>query len=111
MKNSSVKFRNWLLFLLVSVSMMAVFFTYRQLADEPITETTETTETTEKTETTEEVEPVRPAFEFHGMRCTTLRQNPIFTYDVQRQTVTLEVECAPELMLNYFEAEKPAGSM
>ena len=108
MKNSSVKFRNWLLFLLVSVSMMAVFFTYRQLADEPIIETTEITE---KTETTEEVEPVRPAFEFHGMRCTTLRQNPIFTYDVQRQTVTLEVECAPELMLNYFEAEQSAGSM
>tara|TARA_R110000796_G_C14541012_1_gene432917 strand:+ start:852 stop:1109 length:258 start_codon:yes stop_codon:yes gene_type:complete len=85
--------------------MMAVFFTYRQLADEPIIETTEITETTE------EVEPVRPAFEFHGMRCTTLRQNPIFTYDVQRQTVTLEVECAPELMLNYFEAEQSAGSM
>jgi len=45
------------------------------------------------------------------MRCTTLRQNPIFTYDVQRQTVTLQVECAPELMLNYFEAEESAGEV
>ena len=50
-------------------------------------------------------EPVRPSFDFNGMRCTTLRQDPIFTYDVKRQSVTLQVECAPELMLHYFQAE------
>lgn len=50
--------------------------------------------------------PERPAFDFNGQRCTTLRQEPEFRYRVDRQTVTLTVECAPELMLYYFEAKE-----
>lgn len=84
---------------LVIVSSLAVFFAYERFSPTPVEEPTAV------------AEPMRPEFEFHGMRCTTLRQNPIFTYDVQRQTVTLQVECAPELMLNYFEAEESAGEV
>lgn len=84
---------------LVIVIVLAVFFAYERFSPTPVEEPTAV------------AEPMRPEFEFYGMRCTTLRQNPIFTYDVQRQTVTLQVECAPELMLNYFEAEESAGEV
>ena len=46
----------------------------------------------------------KPVFDFNGQRCTTLRQEPEFIYRVDKQTVTLTIECAPELMLHYFEA-------
>ena len=46
----------------------------------------------------------RPVFDFNGQRCTTLRQEPEFIYRVDKQTVTLTIECSPELMLHYFEA-------
>ena len=46
----------------------------------------------------------KPAFDFNGQRCTTLRQEPEFSYRVDRQTVTLTIECLPEIMLHYFEA-------
>ena len=48
----------------------------------------------------------RPAFDFNGQRCTTLRQEPEFIYRVDKQTVTLTIECSPELMLHYFEAKE-----
>jgi hypothetical protein len=37
---------------------------------------------------------------------TTLRQEPEFIYRVDKQTVTLTIECSPELMLHYFEAKE-----
>ena len=46
----------------------------------------------------------KPAFDFNGQRCSTLRQEPEFSYRVDRQTVTLTIECSPEIMLHYFEA-------
>lgn len=46
----------------------------------------------------------KPAFDFNGQRCTTLRQEPEFIYRVDKQTVTLTIECSPEIMLHYFEA-------
>jgi len=46
----------------------------------------------------------KPVFDFNGQRCTTLRQEPEFNYRVDRQTVTLTIECSPEIMLHYFEA-------
>tara|TARA_R110000796_G_scaffold102590_2_gene211600 strand:+ start:1261 stop:1563 length:303 start_codon:yes stop_codon:yes gene_type:complete len=46
----------------------------------------------------------KPSFDFNGQRCSTLRQEPEFNYRVDRQTVTLTIECAPEIMLHYFEA-------
>ena len=48
----------------------------------------------------------RPVFDFNGQRCTTLRQEPEFIYRVDKQTVTLTIECSPELMLHYFEAKE-----
>tara|TARA_R110000764_G_scaffold84818_1_gene165468 strand:+ start:29 stop:343 length:315 start_codon:yes stop_codon:yes gene_type:complete len=46
----------------------------------------------------------KPVFDFNGQRCTTLRQEPEFIYRVDKQTVTLTIECSPEIMLHYFEA-------
>jgi hypothetical protein len=46
----------------------------------------------------------KPAFDFNGQKCSTLRQEPEFSYRVDRQTVTLTIECSPEIMLHYFEA-------
>ena len=48
----------------------------------------------------------KPAFDFNGQRCSTLRQEPEFSYRVDRQTVTLTIECSPEIMLHYFEAKE-----
>jgi hypothetical protein len=48
----------------------------------------------------------KPAFDFNGQRCTTLRQEPEFIYRVDKQTVTLTIECSPEIMLHYFKAKE-----
>ena len=37
-------------------------------------------------------------------RCSTLKQEPDFTYSVEEQTVAFVIECRPEIMLHFFEA-------
>ena len=37
-------------------------------------------------------------------RCSTLKQEPDFTYHVEHQTVTFVIECRPEVMFPFMEA-------
>lgn len=49
--------------------------------------------------------PIVIDYEFE--RCSTLKQEPDFTYSVEEQTVSFVIECRPEIMLYFFKAEVP----
>lgn len=58
-------------------------------------------------EPVEVIEPEPISFDFNGMKCSLLEQEPTFTYRTSEQTVTFIVECHPDLMLQFFEAVDP----
>ena len=43
---------------------------------------------------------------YRGAVSATIRQEPEFIYRVDKQTVTLTIECSPEIMLYYFKAKE-----
>ena len=93
---------NWSMILIAAVSvLMIIWFGYT---------VSKITATMEKVETVVLPTPVEPepiAFDFAGMKCTTFQREPTFTYSTSNQTVTFLVECHPDIMIHYFEAEVP----
>ena len=59
---------------------------------------------------TQTEQPIPPAplpdsyIDYEAERCSTLKQEPDFTYSVEKQTVSFVIECRPEIMTYFFEA-------
>lgn len=49
-------------------------------------------------------EAKKASLDLNGARCTTLEREPILTYNTSEQTVTLVIECSPDILFHYTEA-------
>jgi hypothetical protein len=88
-------------FLIGSILLVA-FFTAGYSWGANLTEQPSPVETVVVVET-----EARYFFDFEGLKCSTLKQEPDWVYSVKNQTATTTIECHPNIMDIYRPAEEP----